>query len=370
MGWFAVSPLRREGAPPPGNAALRDALARVSHVPDLLERGTLLIELSCTIPNRPVRLFDLEYSHPRPGRLTLSLVPGDAVMAVQQQGQGQEAQHMLVNYARSTQPQVLRVTLTWDCSIGFARLWAETPDQDAAPQWADLKDPAALSRDGLALAVASPEVGFWADELDFVAVSDRVEPIGPQPGLSGMSPIETPDGVRRVDEILPGDEVIAVNGAGRRVAVPVLSVIEHVLPARGSFRPVQLRAPYFGLRADLRAAANQRMVLGGSDVEYMFASEKVLVPVQYLISDRTGRYLDGAELIAWYHLLLPEQEALQVSGVALESMHVGRMRRSVDTHMSSHLVRLLRRDLPHHAMSAHPILRGYEATMLASQRSL
>ena len=130
MGWFAVSPLRREGAPPPGNAALRDALARVSHVPDLLERGTLLIELSCTIPNRPVRLFDLDYSHPRPGRLTLSLVPGDAVMAVQQQGQGQEAQHMLVNYARSTQPQVLRVTLTWDCSIGFARLWAETPDQE------------------------------------------------------------------------------------------------------------------------------------------------------------------------------------------------------------------------------------------------
>ena len=66
--------------------------------------------------------------------------------------------------------------------------------------------------------------------------------------------------------------------------VPVLHKLDRVVPARGSLAPVRLRAPYFGLLDDVIVAPEQRLVIDGSEVEYLFNQEAVLVPARHLVN--------------------------------------------------------------------------------------
>lgn len=58
-------------------------------------------------------------------------------------------------------------------------------------------------------------------------------------------------------------------------ADPILQRMTRTVPALGSFAPIRLRAPYFWLLQAVIAAPYQRLIIRGSDVEYMFGQEPI-----------------------------------------------------------------------------------------------
>ena len=85
---------------------------------------------------------------------------------------------------------------------------------------------------------------FVAEAVTYLAVSTALEPVGPMPGLDPATPVATPQGYRRVDSLKRGDLVLSETGG----SLPVLHVLHREVPALGIFRPVTLRAPFFGLQ--------------------------------------------------------------------------------------------------------------------------
>ncbi|MBC2837547.1 Hint domain-containing protein [Paragemmobacter straminiformis] len=119
----------------------------------------------------------------------------------------------------------------------------------------------------------------------------------PKAWLGARSMVPTAQGPMPAEELRAGDPVLTANGA-----VPLLSVERHVVPGRGSFQPVLLRAPWFG-RSDLLVSAEQLVRVAGPEAEYLFGEEEVLVPA--------GLLVDGQSALA-------EGRRAVVSGVALE----------------------------------------------------
>ena len=368
MGWIAISPL---GEDQDGGASLRrarstlrDRLAKSA----ILPRGTLMIEARIAGAGRPVTLFSVDHTHPWHGALRLTISPGKSVSLVQTQGT--ETRHAIQPIPQGQRGELIRLTMVWDAPARLARLWLEWPEDDQSPVMAEMADPIPVPGDALSLPILTNDAKALAPELSFAALSDDIEPIGPMPGLAGSLPLATPNGPRLVSEIAPGDPVVSVCAGQAPQTTQVLAVTKRNLPARGSFRPVHLRAPYFGLLADVTMAANQRLVLAGSDVEYLFEQEKVLVPVRHLISDRKAQYVNGPDTISWSQFLLPEQQELMVAGIPVESLHVGRLRRDPEAHAAGLLAHVTRRALPHHAATLYPVLKAFEATSLTSLRQV
>ncbi len=70
------------------------------------------------------------------------------------------------------------------------------------------------------------------------------------------------------------------------------------LPARGSFAPILLRAPFYDLRGDVLVSADQRLVVSGSAVEYLFGTEAVLVAAGDVVDGRTALAEDRRTVVS------------------------------------------------------------------------
>jgi len=116
-------------------------------------------------------------------------------------------------------------------------------------------------------------------------------------------------------------------------------------------------------------APNQKIVLRGSEVEYMFGREAVLLPACHLTSHFAAQPAKGPELVTFYQLVLPGHEAVMASGCALISLYVGRIRRKPDQLAASILASIERAQLPEHPQLAWPVLKPYEAITLVSNRA-
>jgi hypothetical protein len=100
----------------------------------------------------------------------------------------------------------------------------------------------------------------------------------------------------------PGDLIATADGG----LLPLRRTRLLDLPTCGSFAPVILRAPFFGASHDLLVSSDQRLVLSGSEVEYLFNEEQVLVEAGALVDGRTA---------------LAEQRRAVASVLALEFDH-------------------------------------------------
>jgi len=204
-----------------------------------------------------------------------------------------------------------------------------------------------------------------AGDVVFVALSDDVEPVGPVPSLDPDAMIETPFGYKPAGTLQRGDTVVSRGGT----VVPVLHRIDRCVPARGSFAPIRLRAPYFGLLQDVRVAPEQRLVIDGSEVEYLFDQEAVLVPARHLDNGFAARKEATGATVRYTQLILPAHEPMMVSGTAMESLYIGRLRRNPALLRMTLLDGLDRSTLPEHGRAAFKELKWYDAIHLARQRA-
>ena len=355
MSWIAIAGLD-------GSWTCPERLGSADRDADLMLRGTLMIEAHLIAAGGIQRLVACERQVPWPASLSLTAVPGEGLALVIAQGNG--VYQSVVALPAEMREDALRISFAWDCAVGLGRFAVERTDGTVLTlRETDAPPPLTV---GDARALGGMMGGALArDAVLFRAVSDQVEPLGPVPSLSPDAPVETMMGLRAVADLRCGDTVFTQNGDW----VPVLAQVTRQVPALGSFQPVRLRAPYFGLRADLVVAPEQCLVIGGADVAYLFGCDAVLVPARSLVNGFAASFEEVGPVMIWHQVLLPRHEAIAVAGAALESLYIGRLRRNRALLRHTVLVGVAPGLLPEHAGRALKVLKPYEAVTLAEARA-
>lgn len=328
----------------------------------LMRRGSLVIETRLPTSRRPQPLLYCDRKGERPFHLSLQAIPGGGLSLVL--NQGREVLHRAINHSQAGRMDVMRITYSWEVATGLGRLALERTDRDdvllapiLSPQPLRIADARAL--------IADTAGRYVAPDVLFHALSSDIEPVGPMPSLAGDTPIATPRGYVPVRALKRGDTVLTAEGR----VVPVLHSLSRTVPARGNFRPLRLRAPYFGLQQDIVVAPSQRLVLSGSEVEYLFNQEAVLVEVNHLVGGTAVVPARAGATVSYTQLLLPEHEAVIAAGATVETLYVGRLRRRKEALHASVLAGLDRHTLPEHGKPLYPVLRAFDAIVLAEQRA-
>ncbi len=360
MGWIGAC-TRHSGWFKP-TASKPDCTCAKCRTPELLQTGTLMVEARISPEDKPQTLLWFERCFPWPGSFSLQVLPGGSVVMVEAQGRDTTSAVLPCPYVDRT--DVVRLSYSWDARVNWARLAIERPEPDSL-HMVHLEDARPMILNDLRDVLTQPQLRRIDPDVMQIGLSDQIEHVGPQPGLLAKTPILTSQGERYIKDLRRGD--LVMTGAGN--LVPVLHVIRTTMPSQGSFRPVRLRAGYFGLKRDLIVSADQRIVLEGSDVEYMFGHEAVAVPARHLINDRSAWPVEGPDTLSLYQLVLPDHETLMASGCQVESLYIGRIRRRAEKLSASILAGIDRSLLPEHAKPVWPLLKPFEAISLASSRA-
>lgn len=328
----------------------------------LHERGTLMLETLVAPGSKPQTIAGLELRGASVCDLSIQAMPGGGIHFLLRAEN--EIIHAALSHDAEDQASLLRISYSWDMPNGRGQLVIERPGTNKL-YLREIERPLPLTKRAIE-ALMQPRGGrHLCEDLVFIAVSDQVEPIGPMPGICPKTPVQTPEGMKPIGTLKRGDLVTSLNGD----AIPVLQVLRKTVPARGSFQPIRLRAPYFALTQDVVLTPEARLVVGGTQVEYLFGSDSVLVPVKHLTSAESARYEDGHKLVTYVQLLLPDHEPILAGGTAIESMNIGRIRRKKELLKSTLLGQFDPYTLPEHSKTAFPVLKSYEAITLAQLRA-
>lgn len=329
----------------------------------ILARGSILIETRLSPDGRPQTLLSCSKATPWPATFSVQAIPGGGVAVVAGQP-GRDLFHTALSDASVGRADVLRITYSWDAPARRGRLVLERPESgyvSLTETMAPPPLPVALLR-----AMARPTTLRSVDvDVIYFAISDTVEPVGPMPAMTDATPVDTAQGPMPLRCLRRGD-VVQTAHSGLQ---PVLDVPSREVPARGSFQPVRLRAPYFGLAEDIVVAPEQRLLLSGSDVEYLFGREGVLVAARHLANGSAALYEEDRLLVRYAQPLLPGHETLHCAGASLESLYIGRLRRKPAQLEASLLHDYGRARLPEHAHAAYRLLKPYEAITLVEMRA-
>lgn len=323
-----------------------------------MRRGTVLLEctLSTVATAQPILRIPLQ-AHAAGHLSILALPQGSFALVV---AQGKSMVHRTLRLPLSEGGHMLRLSLAWDCEAGLARFAVERADGQGFVTGAmDLPAPMAL--DSLTAFDAMQICTPLEAELGFLAVSNSVEPVGPLPGLAARTFVSTPFGAREVSRLRTGDLVMTRDGAPE----PVLHVAQRILPGLGSFAPIRLRAPYFGLERDIVVAPHQKIFVTGAAVDYTFGCEGVLVPAGYLVNGQSALLEPNLPLVSYAQVLLPSHAVIAASGAWTESLYVGRLRRDEDRLAATLLAEVNPVLLPEQAHLSPPVLKRFEAQALA-----
>ncbi|PKP73475.1 MAG: hypothetical protein CVT84_13345 [Alphaproteobacteria bacterium HGW-Alphaproteobacteria-6] len=343
--------------------ALRDDTGARALAPALpaggIARGTLLFEIDlarlATTADPLLRLTP----HGDPQRILVLERGPDARLHLFRRA-GAQVSVLSVGIGRSADAGKLRLTYHWDAGSGRAVLTAERLATGTLRQH-EGRDAMALGPAELAALFAGGGGCRHHSALDWVALADHWQPVGPIGGLAGDTPIDTPEGPRPIRTIRPGDRVLTADAG----AQPVLWQGGVRVPACGSFRPVRIEAPGFARRDDLVALPDQRIAMSGAEVEYLCGEDEVLVPAHHLATpaaaDASG---DGTAI--WHGLLLAEHHLIRSQGLWLSSLYLGRLAQNPDVAATTAPgSRMAPGHLPRHAAPARRDLHAFEAAALA-----
>ncbi|MCH2164787.1 MAG: Hint domain-containing protein [Marinovum sp.] len=329
---------------------------------EITPRGSLVVETRLAASQNPQTILAMRLSTPENASLTLKAVPGGGVVLVIA-GQS-DVYHAAVRLDAEARTDILRVTYSWDTLGNAGRVAIEWPDRQVTK----------VVHTGAAVPIVARDLHRMGGLMDlseahpdliYAALSDIVEPLGPMPSLAVCTPLATSHGFSTVAELQRGDLLLAADGGAPQM---VLGTIERQVPAFGSFAPVRLRAPYFGLRRDILVSPDQRLLIDGSEVEYTFGCERVLVSARHLVNG-TAAIWDATGPWAQYgHVILPQHAAISAAGASVESLYVGRLRRNNEMMRASLLGAMDPIFVPEQAKATARVLSPFEAITLAERR--
>jgi hypothetical protein len=146
------------------------------------------------------------------------------------------------------------------------------------------------------------------------------------PGLESGAQVETPDGPTPVERIRPGTTVLSDDGEEH--VVRWIDTRDRLCIGRSA--PVMLRAPYFGLGADICVTPDTRLKRRGADVEYLAGTETVLVRAADLVSGPAARFERSRPLRRFHHIMLDDPACLHVWRCRVETAFLSEVLASQD----------------------------------------
>lgn len=113
-------------------------------------------------------------------------------------------------------------------------------------------------------------------------------------------------------------------------------------------------------------APEQRILIGGATIEYIFGKEEFLVEARQLINGRSAARDTSLASLTYHQILLDNHEILDVAGAWIESLYAGDISADPGLLRTTLLGNNAAADIPVHAQVARPLLLAYEATTLHS----
>ncbi len=164
-----------------------------------------------------------------------------------------------------------------------------------------------------------PRTPRYLEHLTLAAIATHAVPVGPTPCFEAGTPIDTPAGPVRVEDLQPG---MIVNTLSRGPKV-IRWVGRREILSLGSTAPILLRAPYFGLSQDIRVSPFHRMLMDGADVEYLFGEERVFVRVGDLVNGVSVMRDQTQATRVFHHFLLDDHDCVQIGRCRMETLLLG-----------------------------------------------
>ncbi len=359
MTWIGITDLR---TPVFDTRGVNTRLADMAPDPDdgILPVGSLVIEITYVAQSRiPQRILRYEKTRGWLRRFAVVL-SADGVLTVDAR-QGDSVSHAQVTIAVPPRETRLRITYSWNAPQRTGTLTAENLDQEVLHQ-AEFDAPLPLPVEDARDIIGNNDETRIGRDTRYIALSDQVEPVGLSTGIGRGTPIETPTGPRLVEQLRLGD-LVTTGGSGPQ---PVRWIVRREVPALGRFRPIRLRAPYFGLSRDILVAPDHRLMIAGAEAEYLFGEDAVLAEAVYLVDGKSVRHENSEQTVWYYHVLLDQHECLKYAGLWGESLFVGAMARSPDLIATTALAGMPHSAIPRHRSFARPVLSAYEARSLAA----
>jgi hypothetical protein len=296
--------------------ALSDRTEPLDAPGGLLASGTFVLEFAVPLSG-PAVLLDFHASAGWARAFSVFADPATGLRILHRQGE-RSVRHV-VQGALPTTAATARLTLSWH---GPARSWTlrlEYPGTGLAGLSASGTDPLPLPMaDIAALCDGGPQVHRSQAVLWFGLSHGDTLPAR-APWVGQRTPIATPAGLVAAANLRPGDLVLTRDDGPR----PLAFARRITLPARGSFAPVLLRAPYFGAAGDMLVSADQKILLGGGEVEYLFGEEEVLAEARHLAEGHSAMQDTRRSVAVGVVLGLHEPGLIRTEGCAFASLPEG-----------------------------------------------
>ena len=176
--------------------------------------------------------------------------------------------------------------------------------------------------------------------------------------------IETADGPRRVEMLVPGDMVLTQDHGPQ----PLRWVGRRRVQATGKFAPIYIAPNTFGQHGAVAVSPLHRILVRDCVSELLFGEAEVLVAARDLVNDRTVRPVVGG-WVEYVHLLFDDHQVIYSDGLASESFHPGSQ---VKCNLEAEMVKEIHALFPEidletgtgYGPSARPALRRFEAELL------
>lgn len=126
--------------------------------------------------------------------------------------------------------------------------------------------------------------GTWHGAVLWFGLSKGVSLPPRRSWIGRNTPVMTVAGVVPAEALQAGDLVQVLDHGFQRLD----SIGRIEVPSRGSYAPVRLRTPYFGISRDLMISADQMVLVGGASVEYVCGVEEVLIRAAVMVNGRTA----------------------------------------------------------------------------------
>jgi len=329
-----------------------------SDMDGFLPHGTLLAQFTHHPVTARRNLLRYAVRSPWPSSLTICADPDGTFHLLQ--GQGDRSCAASLPTALVETDATIHISFSWDAParLGVFSIWA--PDTGKLYQ-TEFRGPLPLSINDADHMTAVTPVHLRLENCAFLAISSAVEPVGPAPDICAGAALTTPYGATLIEDLKPGQMILTHGGD----VAQVRWIGFQDLPAAGRFTPLTLRSPYHGLREDITVSTEARLILSGSEIEYLFGEEAVAVNVGHLADRHSVARRRSGPVVRYYQVLLDTASVMNVNGAAIESFDVQPI--LSDPHNVRHSVL---RDtpvelLPHEAGLILPVLRDFEALTLA-----
>ncbi|MEZ5910935.1 MAG: Hint domain-containing protein [Paracoccaceae bacterium] len=315
-------------------------------LPEMVERGAIVVEAQLGDgPEADVPLLDYARDQGWARSFGLTLERSGAFRLRHAQGPGLAASRLAAPGGSPLRD--IRLRFSWNAPERIGHLSVENL-QDGTVHRSRAENPLPLPAEDIAGLFADIRHHRRHPGVRWYGLNAGTAVPGVAPCFSAAARVRTPEGWQPAGRLRPGDRVLTATGT----PVRLLALRRMVLPARGSLTPVRLRAPYFGLAADLVVAPHHLVMVRGDDVEYLFGTPAALVEARHLVDGLTARYDATQPTVTYVSPVLARHDALDVEGCGVASLYL----------RDKELGALgLDQSVPAHRRAALRVLRRFEA---------